>query len=59
MDNKKELEYLMRLNKKRLEDAEHFIDVLGNDPNVKYWDGVKYTAESNIQALQSIGISAS
>ena len=58
MGNKKELQYLMRLNKQRLDDAEDFIETLADDINVNYWKGVKYTAEANIKALQSFGISA-
>ena len=57
MDNKKELEYLMRLNKERLNNAEHFIKILGDDANVNYWEGVKFTAIANVRALQSFGIS--
>ena len=52
------LDQLMYLNKKKLETAEYFIELLGDDTNAYYWDGAKATAEANITALQSLGISA-
>ena len=57
MDNEKGLQYLMTMNKKRLDEANQFIETLLDDVNVNYWKGVKYNAESNIKALQSFGIS--